>query len=319
MSAGNYVYRLFDIMEEFGDDTDIPFAPVFSNDGPVQWQYIRHQDVDGMGMFYRAMRAQGVELELPQYVGPVPGRWQRVKGAWRKFKTRTPAPVQWKIWQPSGDGRAVRHANPTRGLMLSEQQTRDVIARAKQHDVTLNSYLLWALNKVAAAALTRGDTERAWGNTINLRGFVPAASVSDNQSSIITVVFRDSDGPAQLHRQIRQLYDQGAHWGSWDFLSTICRFGPGLVRKQIRRYYGNNNSQMGTFSNLGVWNWKTPEGVAPCLFFAPPCTRAAPVAACAATTNGHMTLTLSLHQFLQQDEQQVDALVQRWSQTLLHG
>lgn len=318
MSA-HYIHRLFDIMEEFGDDPDIAYAPVQSNGQALQWHFLRHQDVDGMGMFLQALRAQGVTLDVPRYSGDVPSTWRRVQYAWRKFRTRTPQPVQWKTWQPTPDGRVAKHAALRQGLVLTPEQTQAVLANAKRHQVTLNSFLLWALNRATAQSLTAAETPRAWGNTINLRGAVAADSEEENQSSIITVVFDDQDSPQRLHQIVRQLFDDGHHWGSWDFLSTICRFGPNLVRKQIRRYYGSNNSQMGTFSNMGVWNWDTSDGAVPYLYFCPPCTRTAPVGAAAGTLNGSLCLTLALHPFLRPDAALLALLLQDWADQLQKG
>ena len=37
MTQGNHLHRLFDIMEEFGDDTDIPWALMHDDGQPAQW------------------------------------------------------------------------------------------------------------------------------------------------------------------------------------------------------------------------------------------------------------------------------------------
>lgn len=316
MSQGNYIHRLFDIMEEFGDDTDVPWALVYDDQQPERWSFFRHQDVDGIGLFINALASQGVSIDIPLYKGDVPGTLQRVQLAWRKFRARTPAPVRWRQWQPSADGRVAKHSQLLRGRLLREAQTAQAIAAAKAQGVTLNSWLLWALNEAVAPVLTLPQPERAWGNTVNLRGQVKATSPTDNQSSIVTVVLREGDSARDVHANVQQLFQSGAHWGSWDFLGTICKVGPALVRKQIRRYYSSHNSQMGTFSNLGVWNWSTDNGEAPYMFFAPCCTRTAPVAAAAATLNGRMSLTLGLHPFLVATPAQLELIMTRWIELL---
>lgn len=312
MTQGNYLHRLFDIMEEFGDDTDIPWALMHDDGQPAQWFYSRHQEVDGMGCVYLAQKHLGVRVDVPEYKGAVPTTAQRFRLAWRKFRSKTPAPVRWRRWQPSADGRVEKHSQLLRGRLLDEAQTRAIINAAKASGITLNSWLLWSLNRAAAPLLTLDHGERAWGNTVNLRGHVPAARITDNQSSIVTVVFRDDDSPAQLHQHIQTLFNAGMQWGSWDFLNTICRFGPNLVRKQIRRYYGNNNSQMGTFSNLGAVNWDVSAGRPPYMYLAPPSTRTAPVAAFAGTFNGRLALVLGLHPFLQASDEEIDAILAAW-------
>lgn len=317
MKQGNSIHRLFEIMEEFGEDTDLPWALVHDDIQPAHWCHFRHQDVDGLGLVYLAQKHQGVRIELPQYKGVVPSTWQRIALAWRKFRSRTPAPVRWRQWRPTSDGRVPRHSQTLRGHLLSEEQTQQVLAAARQHQVTLNTWLLWSLNAAVAPALTLDRGERAWGNTVNLRGQVPALKLTDNQSSIVTVVFDDQDSPAQLHARIQSLFNAGMHWGSWDFLDTVCRLGPNLVRKQIRRYYSSNNSQMGTFSNLGVLNWDVSAGQAPYMFFAPCSTRTAPIAAAAGTLNGRLSLTLGLHPFLQVSTSQIAALMDDWAAHLL--
>ena len=67
MKQGNYVHRLFEIMEEFGEDTDLPWALVHDDVQPAQWSYFRHRDVDGMGLVYLAQRQQGVQIDVPRY------------------------------------------------------------------------------------------------------------------------------------------------------------------------------------------------------------------------------------------------------------
>lgn len=317
MTQGNYIFRLFDIMEEFGEDTDVPLALIKSEQDPVRWFYFRHQEVDGVGAFYLAQKRQGVQIEIPRYRGAVPKTWQRFILAWRKFRTQTPAPVQWRHWQPSADGKVKKHSQALLGQLLTEDQTRQAQARAKQLNVTMNSLLLWSLNAAVAPVLTLPQAERAWGNTVNMRGQVAAEKITDNQSSIVTVVFSDEDSAVQLHGKIQALFNAGMQWGSWDFLSTVCRVGPNLVRKQIRRYYSNNNSQMGTFSNLGVWNWDVDSEQAPYMYFAPCCTRTAPIAAAAGTLNGRLSMTLGLHSFLQTSDQQIATCMNRWVALLL--
>lgn len=317
MNQGNFVHRLFDIMQEFGEDTDLPWALVHDDIQPDHWNYFRHQDVDGMGLVCLALQHQGVRIEIPRYKGVVPSTGQRFRLAWRKFRSSTPAPVRWRRWQAAPDGVVPRHSQTLRGQLLTEALTQQVLGAAKLNQVTLNTWLLWSLNAAVAPALTLDGGERAWGNTVNMRGQVPALKLTDNQSSIVTVVFNDSDTPTQLHQRIQALFSSGLHWGSWDFLNTVCRLGPNLVRKQIRRYYSSNNSQMGTFSNLGVLNWDVSEGQAPYMFFAPCSTRTAPIAAAAGTLNGRLSLTLGLHPFLQVSPQQIEAIMADWVKHLL--
>ncbi|MEZ5506639.1 MAG: hypothetical protein R3F38_11960 [Gammaproteobacteria bacterium] len=273
MSQGNYIYRLFDIMEEFGDDTDVPWALVYDDQQPQRWSFFRHQDVDGVGLFINAQASQGVSIAMPLYKGVVPGTLQRLQLAWRKFRTRTPAPVRWRQWQPSADGRVAKHSQLLRGRLLSEAQTAQAIAAAKAQGVTLNSWLLWALNEAVAPVLTLPQPERAWGNTVNLRGQVKAISPTDNQSSIVTVVIAGKVILPGMCMPTSSSCSSQCAWGSWFSQPIYGWTAESGAAWQIRRYYSSHNSQMGTFSNLGVWNWRTTDKVKRHAVFAPCSTR----------------------------------------------
>lgn len=317
MKQGNYIHRLFDIMEEFGDDTDIAWTLIRDDGPPAQWFFSRHQEMDGLGCIYLAQKHQGVRIEVPEYKGVVPTTWQRFVLAWRKFRSKTPAPVQWRQWQPSADGRVKKHSQLLHGRLLDVTRSKAVVAAAKAHGITLNSWLLWALNRAVVQVLALDQGERAWGNTVNMRGYVPADKITDNQSSIVTVIFHDADSAEQLHGRLQALFNAGMQWGSWDFLNTICRFGPNLVRKQIRRYYSSNNSQMGTFSNLGALSWEVTPDQAPYMYLTPPSTRTAPVGALAGTFNGRLALGLGLHPFFHATQEQIESIMAIWMTGLL--
>lgn len=323
MSTHNYAYRLFDIMEEFGDDVYIPYKVFSDHESDVAWQYIHHRTLDGMGLLHTLTQEQGLTINIPQYQGTVPPWYKRIVLAHKKMRQKTPEPIKWKQWVPRDamleDARFKNapHPHPKSILQLNKSQTADIVKQAKAHNVSMNAYPLWALNKVCKAHLVKAQPQVAWGNTINLRGQVPARTLVDNQSSIVTLLLNEGDTPEQVYETILQSYQEGAHWGCWDFLNTVCRLGPSLVRKRIKAYYSSNNSQMGTYSNLGKWTWNQGSATGPFIAALPPCTRSAPIAAVATTINDQIILSMGLHCFLEQTQDDIDTLLAHWAATML--
>jgi hypothetical protein len=304
----------FPVLEKLGLDVRIAFGRLRYGTGDVEWTYLPHQDFDGIGGFAHLLRAEG----LP--AAPLPsGREEKAPSALRQLwlsllhswdaRVRQ---VSWKRFDWSARG-------PAAGLAwhaLSVEETARLRERAERLEVSVNTLLLWTLDRAVRALWLAEEPRggRRWLIPVNLRGAVRLSRDTANHASFIAALARGDATPAEIHASVRASARRLSHWGAWWWLGISRWIGEGGMLRLMEYYEKRRHSWMGSFSNIGEWN--AGSGTGDVRFFCPPASRSHPVASGAVTWNGRVALSVQLHPGLSPGPEGARATMDAWSREL---
>ena len=293
----DWVGEGFAAMRDCGEDISIVYGRLnrVVPQAP-EWVELPHDEFDGVGGLAHLLRERGCRVEaLPVLQGDrltfsralrglftVAGALKVRSQQWRNFDRSRPV-----TFRPVGKRVAWK--------LLTELETKSIVAAAKAAGVTVNTLLLLHLDRAVVAQLVPEAASRLWMIPVNLRGGLHLQHPETFlKMSFLPVDLSSPPSVGQLHEQIGNLKRRHAHWGSWAALHLGKWLGKAGMRKELRARETKNNGWTGLFSNLGVWN--VPGGGH--WVFGPAVSRVHPIGAGCVTINGCMALTVQLHEAL---------------------
>jgi hypothetical protein len=311
--------KLFEILAEKGED--MRFRCVLqrvSGGEPVGEWVMHHKDVDGYGSVVTFLRAQGIAFAAPNGRPETqpPSLPERVRAFLRVVTLKPNEEVRFRVrnpeWKPGE--RVTRRAEA--GRLLSEAETQRVVAAAKADGVSVNSRLLHTLNEAVTPLVADVRTQSSWGVPVNMRGPVRVEPELANASSIVPVTIRTGAPVREVDATIRSLINENYHWGKWDQVNLMIRFGERATRKKIDQYYrGADPARVGVFSNVGVWSGATDGDVGLVPYGTP--TLVDPIFAAAITWNGKLGVALRVHPSVTLSDELVGTWLSAWLGKLL--
>lgn len=314
----DWVAEGFAAMRDCGEDISIVYGQVNRAALRAQpdWVELPHDQFDGIGGLAHLLRQRGCRVDqLPELRGDRLTLSRSLRGlaaispalklrtqAWRNFDATRVA-----SFRPVGQRVAWK--------LLTELQTRSIVAAAKAAGVTVNTLLLFHLDRAVAAQLVPESASRLWMVPVNLRGgLAQRHPESFLKMSFVPVDLRSRPSVGQLQQQIASLKQRNCHWGSWTALHLGKLIGAAGLRRELRSRDRKNNGWTGIFSNLGVWSvaggghW----------VFAPAVSRVHPIGAGCVTLNGCMALTVQLHEALGGGLEAAYDLLTAWTEPYVH-
>ncbi len=313
----DWVGAWFPIMEEMGEDTKIPFGRFDATLGTVEWHRLPHQKYDGAGGLAKLLTERGWKL------GPIPTREEKPLGfllkvlAFFKYLNLTrPRTTPWKKYDSQARG-------PTAGIawkVLSKVQTQVLERIARKHSCSLNSYLLWSLDRHTRVLFSDATAKAMWWIPVNMRGLIKRPDPWANHSSYCGISLFPKDTPTVAHEKVRQSFVNGSHWGAWWGVNIGRVIGVEGMRKIMKGYEIKQNRWTGTVTNMGAW---PPEGSRagaadngqPWLVSALVST-SHPIGVGLLTWNGQLTITLQMHPTLTRDFQETKKFFDSWIKEL---
>jgi hypothetical protein len=312
----DWVAAGFTAMRDCGDDISIVYAEVNGTQARAEphWFELPHDEFDGIAGLAHLLREQGLRPEaLPVLKGDRPTLGRRLRGLLNVFPALKVRQQRWRKfdWARTSTFRRVRDRVASR--LFTEAQTKDIVAAARDAGVSVNTWLLFHLDRAVAAQLIPPAASRLWMIPVNLRGALPAVPENFLQMSFLPVDIARDPPAAALQAQINGLMERDCHWGSWIALHLGRLIGHAGIRRELRKRTAQQNGWTGMFSNLGVWNVPGARS----WIFGPAISRAQPIGAGCLTMNGRMSLTVQLHEALSEDLQASHALLDAWTQGCL--
>lgn len=313
----DWVAEMFSALRDCGEDISIVYGEQTSasGHGEPRWIELPHDRYDGISGLAALLRLQRLRVEhLPELRGDRFGALRGLRG----FLSILPAiKVRRQQWaSPFHWTRSVRFLPPGQRVawrVLTEEQTRAIVAAAKAAGVTVNTYLLFHLDGAVSAELVAQGASRRWMIPVNLRGAVTRPAVEPPHMSFLGVDLERKPSLQAMQALVDRYRQRGYHWGMWIMLHMGRLLGAEGMRRDIRKREKQQHGTTGMFSNLGAWE---VEGAADWMF-CPAVTRVYPVGAGCLTLNGRMALTVQLHDALGRSVQTADALLQGWAGSCL--
>jgi hypothetical protein len=311
----DWLGRWFIILEELGDDVGVRFGRAAGD--ALAWTAISHRHVDGIGGLAKLVREEGLPLDR------LPGLTRRrdasalakTAAMLRYFFVRPRRAARWR-------GQIARQEpfRPGEGAVLAaavlrEAETAHVTAKAKDAGVSVNTWLLWHLDRVTRASVDEATGRPQWMVPVNMRGAAFNLRDTANHSSYVLIDVSETATPTALHERIVRAMDHDDHWAGWVGLTLGRYVGMGGMRVlwNLDRVLGRTYTA--SFSNLG--SWQVPEASPDVQWvFAPPVGVHLPFAAGAITWNQRLALSVHLHGAMGRTQSDAETFLERWRASL---
>ncbi|NBO39341.1 hypothetical protein EBU99_12245 [bacterium] len=266
-------------------------------DGTYEQRKFHHESFDGMGALLEISEQwSGDEFRIPSFNLHSPVSFSSIRaGILGLIEDLRPSQTQWKQFQAN----ATYTPEHVGWRIFSQPSSQLLREHARKNKVSLTVFLLWLVNTVAAEHLLAESQQLCrWLLPVNMRKSTLECLSKQNHTSSVGLQFSRSDTLAELERTYRHSLNK------WRALATqsIAELSAGLGENnlyRLARLRGERNSWMGSFSNLGVWNfanarhndhWPIAIAIAP-----PAGTPCFPIGIGVITWQGHLSLSLRVH------------------------
>lgn len=295
--------KIFRVEKRLGRGDEFEVISHFP-DGKVQISSFHHEDCDGLGaLLMESTQWEGAHFQSPLF---------RVLGDLR-FKTLlegmkgflddfVPSKTLWKHL----DVDALYTPKNLAWRVLDEESTGALLRYARKKTVSLNSLLLSAVNSAVADFFLKDEQIQCrWLIPVNMRRNPEEALSSANHTSSVGMKIERSDSPEKIDRVFRKSLNKWRVLFAHRLANIVSHLDEDLLF-QLAKKRGEKNFWIGSFSNLGLWNF--PEAVGNkrwpwAISIAPPAgTPCFPVGVGVVTWQGHLSISLRLHAGLMSNE-----------------
>lgn len=317
------------LLKDRGHDVNIYFNRISKdkNNAITNTWYSRcHSISDGVGAFSDLQSTLSGERWQQPHNQKIP-RPNLLKQLWQLLKYLwSHRPIEYR-WRFNKQQNTSLNQDYVATINFSQKSTEELLAWAKLNKISLNSLLLWSLDKSTRSLLLVDNNVRAWLIPVNMRGGLTLVNPSFNYTASLNLRLQNkgsSKGIEELtvrdfDNKIKNLYSQGQQWGSWLY-SNFSKYIPLTWSNRFIKNY--KSCWLGVFSNLGTWSnpQETPLDESVQWGVVSPATPFNPVASVALTWNNQLTLSLRIHPSKLKEEniaQELNLIAQEWSQLLV--
>ena len=325
-----------------GSNLDIRFGHLSQKQKGVTWYHLPHEQFDGIGGLVHLLRQHAAD---PQRIMP-PSTPYQCCGIlrpllkvyqWEKqfIQKQLNTRADWSPGFVNKRDSILDTGQSTNRFLMPEsaehegmawvscsiEQTRRLKHIAKQHGISMNTWLLATLDRAVRPFVQQPQHAIPWMIPVNMRGIECHGNDTANHVSSLTILIPANAQPQLTHLQIRAALARGEHRRN----SLLLRWGGILSKAQKERFLENDykrpHGSIGAFSNLG--NWTLPSGSRASLgapwLFCPPVVRGQLLGAGAVTISGQLGLCIQGHPTLNQAQALGKAWMQRWIEEALKG
>ncbi len=224
------------------------------SNGEVQWFNVSHCECDGIGGFARLLRERGAKIpKLPETKHPCRGIFLPL---WKLLRNRdnSNTSAMRSDWLPATPTETNIPENIAWHL-FTKDQTQAIVERCREQQVTVNSYLLHCLDQSIRPEIRSPEKKIPWVVPVNLRGDIRYADDTQNHVSCVEVRIGANDTTQTIHRQILQRLERGEHRANFLLLTIGGILNHRAKVKFLTKDRTEPAGNIGSFSNLGVWNF----------------------------------------------------------------
>lgn len=267
------------------------------SDGSKTESVFAHEFHDGMGALkIESQKWSGAEISLPYFQLKTAASLPQILHGLRGLKDdMTPSVTRWK----SLDKNAPYSPNHLAWRVFSNEATQRILQTARSQKVSLNTLLLYFGNKVISEKLfAEEQSECRWLIPVNMRRPQDGANLTRNCTSSVGLRFHRDSSAKQIEIEYRASINKWRALAANALAHAAARLGEERLFR-LARMRGERNNWIGSFSNLGVWNfpsvqssdhWPTAVSVAP-----PAGTPCFPIGIGLLTWQGNLSISLRVH------------------------
>lgn len=274
----------FRASEAAGDFMGIRYGKISIKTGEIQWFHVSHCDNDGIGGFARLLREQGAQIpELPKTKHPCRRILRPLWLLWHNREKPGTCAVR-NDWLP-----------PTRSEdiawhLFTKDETLEIVRNCRALQITVNSCLLQCLDQTVREEIGGTRKKLPWIVPVNLRGDVQYADDTQNHVSCVEVHIATDDLAEAIHRQIMQRLERGEHRANHLLLTLGGILSHQAKVKFLAKDRAKPNGNIGSFSNLGVWDPSPQDPDENAWTFCPPVVAGQRLGAGCVTFQGRLAL-----------------------------
>ncbi len=314
-------------IEDSGEFIGIRFGRIKSTQNEPEWFFLPHSHFDGIGGFAHLLRNRGYPhlLQLPQIkFKKRPSSCDLIqhslhycisqfkRTATARLKKETPIHPQKSLSSLPAQSVAWKTYN--------RATTQSLLSKARANGVTLNSWLLTALDRGIRHSLDHPHGPVSWLIPVNMRGGIQLPMDTDNHASLVDIIISPFEPAAGIHRQIHHKLHDSKHWLFWHFIQKTAALGERTRQAILRKAQSHSKREwLGSFSNLGAWNLLPIDGGAQTnedWLFCPPVAKNLPLGAGCVSFNGKLSLTLQIHPDYASNPKTAESLLNHWMNEL---
>ncbi|YCM45360.1 hypothetical protein V2O64_04905 [Verrucomicrobiaceae bacterium 227] len=284
----------FRASEATGDFMGIRYGRGSPGSDEVEWSYLSHCECDGMGGFVRLLREHGAAITtLPKTKHPCRGIIAPLWKLWRNRHSH-PESAQRPDWSQAPDS----PPGPSPEVawhLFTEEETKALLKKCRDEGVTVNSFLLKHLDQAIRPGIQKPQAAIPWMIPINLRGDLQHDDETRNHVSFLELRIQPGDSAKMIQTQLQQGLQRGEHRANYLILA-LGRFLTHKAKiKVIQKDRAKPAGNIGTFSNLGVWDPEKSIGTRDSWLFCPPVVKGQLLGAGALTFQGKLALAIQGH------------------------
>lgn len=289
----------------------IRYGRVPEGRGEVEWHFVSHIECDGIGGFVRLLRERGVET------GKLPETKHRCRlvlvpllRLWRECRRQGECAVRGDWLVPDQGAAGISEA--VAWHLFTEEETREMVARCRERGVTVNSFLLKHLDQAVRPQVIRPEATLPWIVPVNLRRNIRQADDTANHVSGFEVRIASDDTVDAIQSQILRRLKRGEHRAN----QVLIMLGGFMSHAQKVKFLRNDRIQesgnIGSFSNLGVWNGGRNKAPGDGWLFCPPVVTGQLLGAGCVTFQGRLGLTVQGSPSLSSTPEVAKEWMERW-------
>lgn len=323
------------LLKNIGYDVNIYFCQIDLKNKSYQYNWYDrcHSLSDGVGAFsdlqtqlsgHKCQQPHHQKIKKPHLIKQF---WQLGYYLW----SSRPIPYQWK--NKSSDASPTFSENiktdsktHSAGLEFNlddcvsiicfdKDMTEQLLQSAKSKSVSINSLLLWSLDRIARESLLSNNELRAWLIPVNMRGGLKIENPSFNYTASLNLRLNKKSDLKSIDRQIKKLYSQGQQWGAWLYSNFNRYFPQWCIQLLFKKY---KSCWLGVFSNLGSWSSAEDSQNIQWSIISP-ATPYNPIASEVLTWNNKLTLSLRIHPSILKGDNlmlEINLIAQKWCELL---
>tara|TARA_B110000908_G_scaffold111925_1_gene131265 strand:+ start:276 stop:1295 length:1020 start_codon:yes stop_codon:yes gene_type:complete len=316
MSEEDPIRPWFEALESMGEYTGIRLGKVCEETDSIEWVDKPHSEYDGIGGFAKILRDRGADIStLPR----IP---HSIRESWWPFIKSIPAMMgprkRLGVIAKGGSEDHTTYNQQPKAIawhVFSEEESSLIRKAGRILQISINSLLLRHLDRCIRQSLEDPSALVTWMVPVNLRGKIKKENDTSNHSSFVAVNLAASETPLQVHNQIYRRLRKGEHWANWKAYKMGRFISKSAKEKMIRSDRGTTRWNMGSFSNLGIWdsnNKIKSDGCQGPWIFAPPVLESVRIGAGCITYQNRLSLMIQAHPALTTDASVTEAWMKEW-------
>lgn len=229
----------------------IRYGRVPQGSNEVEWHFVSHIDCDGIGGLGRLLRERGIGMaKLPETKHPCRGviapLWNLRRDSRKEVKCAVRAD-----WLSLGCGTRIPEA--VAWHLFTVEETLEVVNRCRRTGLTVNSFLLKHLDHAVRPGIGKPEARLRWLIPVNLRGDIHYDDDTANHVSCVETCIAPDDSIEAIQADILRRLKRGEHRANHLLFMVGGLLSHEVKVDLLRRERAKRKGNIGSFSNLGVW------------------------------------------------------------------